>query len=154
VLENWRSMENSMCWEKSKIYGAYGHDIHDSSWFTKKKNIETGECRWIDSLLRQHSPLRGPIQGHSKNGPVEMTYVCVYTLVICLDCMFYQLIALLSWNCSVCAMHINSMHREREKQYIYKYLFGVCIVIKSSKHIKTISDDLIIWMHFWWIKSI
>jgi hypothetical protein len=29
VLENWRSMENSMCWEKSKIYGAYGHDIHD-----------------------------------------------------------------------------------------------------------------------------
>ena len=47
---------------------------HDS----RKKNIETGEYRWIDSLLRQHSPLRGPIQGHSKNGPVEMTYVCIY----------------------------------------------------------------------------
>ena len=49
---------------------------HDS---LKKKN-ETGEDRWIDSLLRQHSPLRGPIQGHSRNGPVEMnmTYVCIY----------------------------------------------------------------------------
>jgi hypothetical protein len=63
VLENWRSMENSMCWEKSKIYGAYGHDIHDSSWFTKKKTLRpesaVGSTVSYASTVHCEAPFRG-----------------------------------------------------------------------------------------------